>query len=372
MAESFDVAIIGAGPAGSAAAIELGTLGLSAILVDRSDFVTRRVGEHLNPQGVKTLEDLGWRLDCHLDLAREGTVVCSAWESSSPVVSSYLFNPLGAGLNLSRPAFEKSLHAIAKERGTVVQLETNVLGLHQLNDEWLMQLRSLDQSREVRAKFLIDATGWKASMARRLGAKRHVEDTLVCFHAVFGGMPRSLTAKHETEALIIESHDQGWCYSVGLPTSKGSYSIACGYLVDLATAASSKPNPGKWLSNRLSTIPLTAERVAGMELSTVKIELCPSQMLEPSSGKGWLAIGDAASCFDPLASEGIAKALKTGREAGHLARLVLTANRDSPSSQSDVEATRHAAFAKYSTERKQLYKKVCRWPDSRFWQNRAE
>ena len=55
-----DVAIVGAGPAGSALAIMLGRKGVRTVLLDRSRFPRDKAcGEGLMPAGVSVLEELG-------------------------------------------------------------------------------------------------------------------------------------------------------------------------------------------------------------------------------------------------------------------------------------------------------------------------
>src|SRR5689334_16486776 len=56
-----DVAIIGAGPSGSAAAIRLGMLGVrNVLLVDRTDFPREKTcGSGLSPKGIACLKELG-------------------------------------------------------------------------------------------------------------------------------------------------------------------------------------------------------------------------------------------------------------------------------------------------------------------------
>src|SRR4051812_40302639 len=59
-----DVAIVGAGPAGSALAIMLGSAGLRTVVLDRSRFPRDKpCGEGLMPAGVSVLEELGVPLD---------------------------------------------------------------------------------------------------------------------------------------------------------------------------------------------------------------------------------------------------------------------------------------------------------------------
>ncbi len=56
-----DVAIIGAGPAGTAAAAHLGRLGIrDVVLVDRADFPRDKTcGSGISPKGIGVLKELG-------------------------------------------------------------------------------------------------------------------------------------------------------------------------------------------------------------------------------------------------------------------------------------------------------------------------
>src|SRR3546814_13476214 len=49
-----------------------------------------------------------------------------------------------------------------------------------------------------------------------------------------------------------------------------------------------------------------------------------SQRLRDFCGDAWMAVGDAAQAYDPLSSQGIAKALKTASHAGHMIHYALT------------------------------------------------
>ena len=56
---NFDVAIIGAGPAGSSLAAYLGKAGISCVLFEKEVFPREHVGESLVPAAHRVLEDIG-------------------------------------------------------------------------------------------------------------------------------------------------------------------------------------------------------------------------------------------------------------------------------------------------------------------------
>ena len=77
-----------------------------------------------------------------------------------------------------------------------------------------------------------------------------------------------------------------------------------------------------------------------------------SANLNPSKGEGWIAIGDAAISFDPLASRGLHHALASAREA------VLGID------------SRTGGFEKYLTQKRRYYGLERRFEGEVFWERR--
>jgi flavin-dependent dehydrogenase len=88
----------------------------------------------------------------------------------------------------------------------------------------------------------------------------------------------------------------------------------------------------------------------------------PSYCLDRVGGDHWLAIGDAASAYDPITSHGICKALANG----WLAAQVISGQ----SSQEGYTGSVQAAYRRYLAQRRHLYGLEQRWPDSPFWKRR--
>ena len=64
MQSRFDVLVVGAGPAGSAAAITAATRGLDVLLVDKATFPRDKTcGDGLTTGALRLLEQLGFPLD---------------------------------------------------------------------------------------------------------------------------------------------------------------------------------------------------------------------------------------------------------------------------------------------------------------------
>jgi len=93
-----------------------------------------------------------------------------------------------------------------------------------------------------------------------------------------------------------------------------------------------------------------------------------SQRLDPIAGDGWIAVGDAASAFDPLSSMGIMKALRSAVDAAAAILRHLAGERDAFAGYAQTIA---ADYTRYLDTRTRYYAMEQRWPDAPFWQRRA-
>ncbi|NEP54757.1 MAG: NAD(P)/FAD-dependent oxidoreductase, partial [Moorea sp. SIO3C2] len=94
----------------------------------------------------------------------------------------------------------------------------------------------------------------------------------------------------------------------------------------------------------------------------------PSFRLDRTAGNGWLAVGDAASAFDPISSQGIYKALWDGLEAAKAIASYLRERRGLE----EYESLIASRFDNYLTQRNYFYQMERRWSTSAFWQRRQE
>jgi flavin-dependent dehydrogenase len=92
-----------------------------------------------------------------------------------------------------------------------------------------------------------------------------------------------------------------------------------------------------------------------------------SSRLDRFCGPGWLAVGDAASAYDPLSSQGISKALESGLRAAQ----AITRRRNGQSAAlNDYAGWLEDEFQVYLRQYAFYYSQVTRWPGSPLWQRR--
>ena len=357
----YTVAIVGGGPAGCAAALALRLQGVERILIaEAGRFDGRRVGESIPPDTRVLLQKLGVWEDFLGQRHDPCLGSCSSWGDDELGYNDNLFNTMGNGWHLDRRRFDEFLAAKAREAGIEVRTGAVFSGSSPVpGGGFSLTLTGCETP--IRARFVIDATGLRARFARRMGAKRRFLDRLICVYGFFelpaGGMSSRLT--------LLEAVENGWWYAAKLPDGV------------LAAAVAGDPeyirrealhNQTAWLK-RLGETRHLARHLAECRLieGSLLSAPAPSFALDHATGPGWLAVGDAASAYDPISSQGIYKALANGLHAADAIAAALDGDRQA-FERYDTAIT--AGFDDFLLNRNYFYDIEQRWPDSPFWTNR--
>jgi len=316
-----DIAIIGGGPAGSAAAMVLARAGVSVLLIDRGDGWARGIGESLPPMAAPLLRALGvW--DQFLaagHLPSHGNR--SAWGTPEAEERDFLSHPEGVGWHLDRPRFDAMLVDAAVRAGASYARRTRLARRRRgAGGAWLLDLVVGGRETTVRAGAIVDASGRTAVLARAEGVPRAAYDRLV---GVVGTLiPTDVEgdpAFDQDSLTLIEAVPDGWWYAARIPGGR----LVVAHMTDADIAASrGVRSPSGW-SASLADAPRIQERVRrhGYRLdAALRVVPADSSYLRDVGGDGWCAVGDAAAAHDPLSSFGITGALAGGEQA---ARAIL-------------------------------------------------
>ncbi|MEX2498284.1 MAG: tryptophan 7-halogenase [Wenzhouxiangellaceae bacterium] len=375
----YDVVIIGGGPAGCAAAIALRRHrpSLRVGIIEKQATAGRplHIGETLPPASVGLLRQLDLWSGFQQQGFRpaHGTRCC--WGSSAAQGNDYLFQALGQGWHLDRRRFDRWLFEEARERG-VDDLAPYTLSSPPVYHEgagghWRIRLPDNDRQ-TIRAGFLIDASGRSAVLARQLGAKRRAHDRLVAYYAYLPA-----TASIDT-ATWVEAVEAGWWYSAPLPDGR----IIVALMSDSDIGRRGRFNRVRSWRARLAASDRTRRRVADTaDEPAIQVAAAHSQSLDKCVGRRWLAVADAACCFDPLSSLGLFKALRNGLLAAYAVGDVFgdVLNNPRPGRRPELhpglrkyQALIRAEFSHYQQTRSAYYGLERRFGHHPFWQRRIE
>lgn len=355
-----DVAIIGAGPAGSAAALALRQHAPDrrVLLIDADRVPRRRGGEVLPAAGAALLQTLG--------VAAEVSVACTpapglaaCWGAADVTERAAIFSAQGADWHLDRVHFDQLLADAAATRGAALWRGVRVESSVPLDTNgWRL---SFDICPPLTAKIVIWATGRRRGFLGAVGGRAQTADRLIAYLRYYSegaaGDPRTL----------LEACPDGWWYGAALPG--GGRCI--GFLTD---ADLGRPlglaTPEGWERKLAETRLMSAS--FGSSANGGKIEICAatSSLITPVCGPTWIAAGDAACTFEPLSSQGIAKALRSGSFAAYAAL-------DHFAGKGEAARQRYSAliageYAAYQRTLARHYAEENRWPDHPFWARRRQ
>lgn len=353
----FDVAIVGGGPGGSATALSLRAHApsLSTVVIEASRYEELRIGETLPPPAGPILEHLGVWETFRAQGYREVRGTTAFWGADARLDNDFIFMPANTGWHLDRTAFDAMLARQAESRGAVVLLGARLRNAERAGDEWRL---TLSTGIGLSARFVVDATGGIAAFARRCGARFVDSDRLI-------GLVRFFEGGADDPRTMVEAFEEGWWYTAGLPNGRR----IAGCMTDADLARHMRLREEAQWRRRLAAMCHVGAMVRGSEpCSPVMVRATESRRLEPAAGDHWLAVGDSASRFDPLSSQGIVKALRSGIFASYAIGDLLT--RNDGSGLARYRRYILEEFKSYAGERAKYYGEEQRWPASEFWRRR--
>lgn len=364
---TFAAVVLGGGPAGAVAALELARSGLPVGLLVRPEHDHRPLGETLPPAANPVLRRLGlwddFRNDGHA--ACPGTVSC--WEHEEPSENDCQFDPYGHGWHLDRARFDRMLVHAAEKAGVMLVRSARVRTVDQEGERGWSLCCDGDGGREqtLTAMYLIEATGRSAWLARRRGAHRLGFDRLV---GVVGFAEGSSGLAADEFRTLVEPTAMGWWYAAQLP---GGRAVAA-LMTDADLLPRGTDRVSEFWRENLRDSPLIASFWSGVEhASGLRVASAATERLDRAGGPRWVAAGDAAMAFDPLSSQGILFAIESGRRAAAVAAAAIRHDGSDGSPALDhYERWLAAEFASYQQRYFWHYGRITRWPDSPFWRRR--
>ena len=354
--------VLGAGPAGAALALTLAPRH-RVLLVDRARAPAVRIGESLIPAARRLFRDMRIldALDADGHPAYLGNL--SHWGEGPAQVTDFLRDPDGPGWHLDRGGFERFMRAAAIRRGARLIAPARLGHLDRSSRGWELSVVAGKTVEPVQARLLVDATGRAATLAKRLGAKRRNADRLAAYWLT-GAVDRetSGTAGFST----VESEPDGWWYSA--PLANAGRVLAFHTDSDTVPAGARQTKPLMERALGLPGLGPVLRRIGFHATTDVTVTAANSARLSPAAGVGWLAVGDAAISFDPLASRGLFNALYTGWTGAMSCHEVLTAEYpDFTGYLDDLERV----WTLYRRHLGVVYDADPRWRDREFWRRRS-
>lgn len=366
----YDVVILGGGPAGCATALALQQRGVTNVLViESSGYAEVRVGESIPPDTRMLLQELGL-MEEFLQEGHDTCVgSCSSWGDDGLGYNDFLFNPFGNGWHLDRKRFDAFLAKKAEQQGAELRKGTRFIDCDDTEHSGFRLRVGGDDgtSNTVAARFVVDATGIASVFARRMGAKQRFLDRLICVYGFF----RPPESADFFQLTMLEAVEYGWWYAAKLPDNLVAVAIASDPEIIRPAGLHRSENWLAFLSgtNHVAELLSDCGFIDKSPDNSLTVTPALSFLLDSVIGNNWLAVGDAASTFDPISSQGIYKALSNGI---HAAEVISGCLGGDMAGLEEYQTAAVARFNDYLSNRNFFYGLERRWLESLFWKRRQE
>jgi geranylgeranyl reductase family protein len=327
MSSSLDVVVVGAGPAGSAAAYWLARHGHSVTVIEKKSFPREKTcGDGLTPRSIYQLTDMGFDFDVGefhkvtglRSYAGNDLMIELAW----PEHSIY---PNWGGI-IRRMDLDGRVAALAEKQGAIVRQGTEASPLLESGRLTGVNLSSVGEQETLHPKVVVVADGSMTRFGRAMGTHRRRDYPMGMAARGYFSSARSDDAFMESQLDIRDANGDsmpgyGWVFPLG----DGTVNVGVGLLSTFRQwksinttdmmAAYVESAPGYW-----GLSPQTAlSKPRGGKLSM-------ALSVGPYAGSNWVLVGDAAGAINPWNGEGIAYAYETGRMAAHHVHEALAAD----------------------------------------------
>lgn len=317
-----DVLVVGAGPAGSIAALEAKRAApeLDVVLLERDRAVGTpvRCAEGVGDAGLREFarpEGAPWA-------ARRITRVIFVAPDDTEVVVDYG----EVAWILDRTRFDAFLAAEAGAAGVEILVGTEACGMRAAPDgRWDVAMRGPGGETAFRARVVIGADGVETMVGRWAGLDTRVpaRDMESCAQYVISGIDFDPDAVYLQFSERVAPGGYAWVFPKGV----GIANVGLGIVALRSDGRNAREYLDAWIARRYPRGTRTATTVGGVIVHTT---------IKRTHADGVLIAGDAAHMVNPLSGGGIVNAMKAGRLAG---RTAAAAIRDG-----DTTAGRLAAY----------------------------
>jgi flavin-dependent dehydrogenase len=307
-AETWDMIIIGGGPAGSLAGLEAVRRGRRCIILEKAKFPRFHVGESFLPATLDLLKKIGLEAEFRkLPHTRKfGAEFCMG-SGGLPLEIDFADGYCDGkeAFNIERSIFDNMLLREAAKAGVSVREELTVRQIGRLTDGDVEVVS--DSGEKIRGRYLLDASGQGTVIGRHLGTKVPVADPNLQKVAYAGHFEKVILAEGKAAGNpVIVMMDEGWFWIIPLSQTRTSVGMVLGTAVAKKVMDEQQIPADRMLQWGIANCPVMKERMQhalGKETNAVVADF--SYKCEPYAGAGYFLIGDSAAFMDPIFSTGV-------------------------------------------------------------------
>lgn len=322
--KTYDIVVIGSGPAGATTARFAAKYGLHVLLIDKK----QELGAPVQCSGAVSahaLADVGvMPSEVFVESAIYGFRVYDAagkfheidYRREKP--DEYAQNPLGYVVDRRR--FDRYLTGMAEQAGAENLLKTEATGYETTDSQRVtLKLRRFGEEINVQTRVIVGADGLQSQVGKwaGLGTQIKLSELASCLQFIADGIP--------TDGLLEIVTGHRWApggYAWLFPKSNGLAEVGLGVIRTLTG------KDARWHLDKFINESFLAERLQNLRILEVQGGGVPlAAPLKQQFADHLILVGDAARHVNPITGGGIHTALRCGKIAGEFLGEFLSAGK---------------------------------------------
>jgi flavin-dependent dehydrogenase len=364
---TYDVIVIGGGPAGSAISSFLAMQGRQVLVLEKEKFPRDHVGESLLPFCYRIFEQLGLLDEMKRHFVRKPGVRFIDKEGTA--MTTWCFNHVihdetYLSFQVARSEFDEMLLNNARRLGATAVEETRVDSVTLDRPDGLVEVRAVGPNGERQThlgRFLVDCSGRNAFLASSRGIRKkfaELDRTALWTHysgaPLAGGLEEGLSL-----ILYLGGEKKGWLWIFPLGLNRLTVGVVLNNeYIRAQRAKFNSEGVQDWqmalFEQELSYSPFAGQLLKDAQtLQPLTVEGDYSYYSEYKYGENFAMIGDAATFIDPIFSSGIYLAMNSAR----LVSAAIHRKLDMPAGEGSM-APLEAAYAKINGAYQMVFKLI--------------
>ena len=328
MSNTWDVIIIGGGPAGSTAAATLQKAGRKVLVLEKAKFPRFHIGESLLPYNRAIFDEIGvWsKIQAAGFMVKRGAQFWMGDGSRCTRLnfSQGSFTEFPESLQVERAKFDDILLRHAEELGAEVREEAIVTEYLVEKDRVTVKFRDKDGAdHEVHGTFLMDASGLGNFTANRENLREYYPGHKKL--AIFGHYSGVQMPEGEQQGdILVIRRENSWFWMIPLENNKTSV----GLVLDMADFKELKQEPQQAFDDAVQSTKTVRERMINAEVITQGHVLSDfSYTNRKLVSKRLVRVGDASGFIDPVFSSGVMLAMSSGSNGAKAVHAAIKSGR---------------------------------------------
>jgi flavin-dependent dehydrogenase len=319
MSETFDVIIIGGGPAGTTVATKLVQRGRKVLLLEREKFPRFHIGESITAFGFTVFKELGVfdELNAMNEVKKKGLeFVLHEKKYKVFFFQENRDEPARWAFQMARDKLDHVLLRNAKKIGVDVREEHLVKRVLFQGDKAIgveFKDYSMGPSEELKyayAKWIVDASGQGALLNHQLKDNWYNDPLLDNKMAIFCHWKGDITVKNTDDELnfklCVHKNRRDWCWYI--PIAKDTLSLGVVLSPETVKRETQTKSLEQIFYEYAKDIPFISDILKNTTLEAVeKFRIVRDYSYRSSRyyGNHWAIVGDSAGFIDPIFSTGL-------------------------------------------------------------------